>query len=440
MRARAIREGSVGLLILLAIGLFGVLVLWLRGLNPGSRSYQLTVEFKDTSGMQVGTAVRYRGVPVGRVVAINPSSNAVEVKIEITQTDLVIPGEVAVSANQAGLIGETSIDITPLRELQETELALRPTANDCDSTQIICNGDRLIGDSGASYDGLIRSAQRLAETFDDPELLADIKTILNNTTQITSNVIRLTDELTQLTKDTRQEIAPLAASARRATDKAGDAAEQIELTASQVNNLLASNRSTLVSTLDNVNASSVRLRQIMDTLGPAIQEGEFLENLETLSANASEASANLRDITAAFNTPTNLMLLQQTLESARDVFQSAQKIMADVDELTGDPAFRTNLRNLVNGLSGLVSTTQDLEQQTQLAELLTPSQPEAPVRLALTAEPETAPPDNSMVLTYNGKQYRIVPSSSTNSPKPSEPQATPTDTDKPHSSAPAVAQ
>jgi phospholipid/cholesterol/gamma-HCH transport system substrate-binding protein len=43
-----------------------------------------------------------------------------------------------------------------------------------------------------------------------------------------------------------------------------------------------------------------------------------------------------------------------------------------MDELTGDPAFRLNLRNLVNNLSGLVSSSQQLQQQAQLAQILTP--------------------------------------------------------------------
>jgi phospholipid/cholesterol/gamma-HCH transport system substrate-binding protein len=51
-------------------------------------------------------------------------------------------------------------------------------------------------------------------------------------------------------------------------------------------------------------------------------------------------------------------------------FQNAQKITSDLDELTGDPAFRDNLRELVNGLSGLVSSTQQLQQQIQVAESL----------------------------------------------------------------------
>jgi phospholipid/cholesterol/gamma-HCH transport system substrate-binding protein len=38
--------------------------------------------------------------------------------------------------------------------------------------------------------------------------------------------------------------------------------------------------------------------------------------------------------------------------------------------LTGDPAFRNNLRQLVNGLSTLVSSTEQMQQQVQIADTL----------------------------------------------------------------------
>jgi len=99
----------------------------------------------------------------------------------------------------------------------------------------------------------------------------------------------------------------------------------------------------------------------------------LVTNLQTLSANAVEASENLRNLTRAVGSAENVVLLQQTLDSARSTFQNAQKITADLDELTGDPAFRENLRNLVNNLSGLVASTQQLRQQTQLAQELAPA-------------------------------------------------------------------
>ena len=423
MRPRTLREGSVGLLILIGVGLFGVLVIWLRGLNPGGRSYTLNSSLETTSGLQVGTAVNYRGVAIGRIASINPKTNAVDIVIEITQPEFVIPRESIVETNQSGLIGETVITIVPLTQVPESAVSLSPFGEGCEEAIIACDGDFLPGREGISYDTLIRSADEIANALSDPELIEDLKEIADNTSQITENFIGLSEELTALTQDVRREIAPLSAEAQRtlvaatgAVVSAGSAAQEIELTATEARSLLAVNRSNITSTLDNLSASSAQLRTILDTVTPAVQEGEFLRNLEILSANAAIASENIREITDAFNTPENLLMLQQTLESARDVFQSAQKIMADIDELTGDPTFRNNIRDLVNGLSGLVSSTEDLQSQTQVAQILFPITQGTPeVQLVPTAKStsvempavasENLPPAATPILTHNGQHY-----------------------------------
>ena len=408
MRARAIREGSVGLLILLAVGLFGGLVLWLRGLNPGSRSYRATFVFENTLGMQEGTNVRYRGVPVGRVLRIVPNSNAVDVAVEIGSSELRIPSDAAIVVNQSGLIGDTTIDITPERPLSDQEATLDPIGPNCSGQTIICDGDRLVGTVGASYESLIRSAAELASTFADPELVADLKTTVKNATTLTETATVLTTELTILSRQVQGEIGPLMASANRAADNIGSAAAEFEVTGSEVNRLVVGNRSTIATTLDDIRRSAANLETITATLSPAIQDSELLANLDRLSGEAALAAADLRAITGTFNSPENLVMLQQTLDSARNVFQSATKVLADLDELTGDPALRRSLRDLINGLSGLVSLTNQLEQASQVAEVLTPPAGEQLERVTFTAVPEAqgAVP-GSVVVTHQGQTYQI---------------------------------
>jgi phospholipid/cholesterol/gamma-HCH transport system substrate-binding protein len=422
MRARAIREGSVGLLILIGVGLFGGLVLWLRGLNPGNRNYRATFMFENTLGMQEGTAVRYRGVPVGRVSEIRPNANEVAVGVDITQSDLRIPSDSRIEANQSGLIGETTIDITPTRNLNLQELEMSPVGPDCNSTLIICDGDQLPGTVGASYESLIRSAEELANAFADPEILNDLKITLNNATRLTEQATLLTDELIGLSQQVQGDIDPLFASAIRATDNVADAAAEFEMTGAEVNNLISTNRASLVDTLSRINRSSIFLEEVMASVTPAIRDGELLNNLEVLTANAAAAAQDLQAITGSINTPENLVMLQQTLESARSVFLSAQKVLADVDELTGDPTFRNNLRNLINGLNNLVTLTDQLEQEAEFARALTAESGQPIERIRLTPAmppdvaatqaspdvPSLAPPEpKPLLLTRDGRYYRL---------------------------------
>ena len=94
MRSRTAREGSVGLLTLLGLGLFGALILWLKGVELGKRSYKFIVEFESASGIELGTSVRYRGIDVGKVVKIKPGSNGVDINLEIKPEDLIMRRDV----------------------------------------------------------------------------------------------------------------------------------------------------------------------------------------------------------------------------------------------------------------------------------------------------------------------------------------------------------
>ncbi len=394
MRSRTVREGSVGLLILLGLSVFGGLILWLRGLNLGKRSYTAVVEFANAGGIQEGAAVRYRGVNVGNTLAVRPGPNGVEVEIEITPADIIIPRDVRVEANQSGLISQVSVDITPLKPLPAGVVVAKPLDPNCNRTLIICDRSRLQGQIGISTDELIRASTRFASVYSDPALYANINAAAKNASLAAAGVTRLTRDLSSLTKATQQQLGSfsttansvqrtanqISASTSNTANQFSATAEQIRLTAAQANrlvtnldNLVTTNRSSLVTALNNINQTSEQLRSTVGELSPTLSrfnQGELIQNLETLSANAALASANLRDITNTLNNPTNLLVLQQTLDSARVTFQNAQKITSDLDELTGDPALRQNLRELINGLSTLVSSTDQLQQQVQVAQTL----------------------------------------------------------------------
>ena len=106
---RTFREGSVGLLLLLGLAILGGAVLWLSRFAVFGKTYKVIVEFRNAGGMQKGAVVRYRGAKVGRVNSIQPGPNTVEVEIEISQSELIIPKNIVVEANQSGLIGESVI-------------------------------------------------------------------------------------------------------------------------------------------------------------------------------------------------------------------------------------------------------------------------------------------------------------------------------------------
>jgi phospholipid/cholesterol/gamma-HCH transport system substrate-binding protein len=370
MRSRTMREGTLGLFILLGIALFTGVALWLRGVNPANRTFKIFIEFSNTAGLQIGAPVRYRGVTIGKIAAIRPLPNKVEVEAELGPANLVIPKDVVAQVNQSGLISQTAIELAPLSQLNAAVNA-KPLDRDCDNNLILCNNARLPGEAGVNADELIKATVRFANLYTDPKFFNNVNSVVKNTSDAAAEATKLAKEFTLLTQNARQELKTFSGSAAAITQTAN----KLGLTADQVNNLLVTNRSTLVSTLDNLSQTSVQLRSSVGTFSGVlgkVQQGQLIQNLETLSVNAARASANLKTASDSLSSPSTILSLQQTLDSARSTFQNAQKITADLDELTGDPTFRSNLKNLVNGLGNLVSSTEQLQQQTKTAQILAP--------------------------------------------------------------------
>ena len=382
MRSRAIREGSVGLLIITGILSFVAIGLWLRGIKLGERNYTVIAEFPDMKGVQIGDPVRYRGLKVGRIKDILPGTNGVKAIMEMDSSKLLIPRSVTIQTSSSGLIGETFIDIQPPeREITFKNPKMTPFGQKCDREEILCDGEQVTGISGITTDDLFPLMYKLSSRLAaNPELFNNVNAAAENAAVAADGIAQLSQDFSVLVKDVNSELDNFTDAAKTISSVAGDASSQINNTAlkyqetaeklgklaDNANSLVSQNRDSIVVTLDSIGQTSDRLQNLIVTLDTTIAETDtknLVANLETLTANAAEASSNLKEISETFADPDSIVTLQQTLDSARVTFANAQKITADLEEVTGDPSFRNNFRDLVNGLSNLVSSTETLEQQ-----------------------------------------------------------------------------
>ena len=389
MRSRTIKEGSIGLLIIASILIFGGFVLWIKGFAFGKKSYTITADFPDVNGIQVGDGVRYRGLNVGRINDILPDTNGVKVEIEIDSVDLLIPKDATVKAKSSGLIGETFVDIVPEADLAKDTANMSPLAADCDSAKILCDRASLQGEKGLTIDDLLPFTYRFSKAYGEPEFVAKVDSAVANASVAAGEVANLTRDTSALINDLKQEIAGVSDATAAITNVANstsselvttaktyqETAEQISRLATNVEKLIDQNETSLATTLTSIETTSDRLQGLVtkiDTTVEATDTKKLASNLEELTTNAAAASQDLKSISATFSTDESLVSLQQTLDSARVTFDNAQKITADLESITGDPAFLENVRELVNGLSNLVSTTESLEQQMQASKVIKP--------------------------------------------------------------------
>ena len=377
MRARTLREGSVGLLIIFGILLFGGLALWIRGFTVGKETYKVVVDFPDVNGVQVGDGVRYRGLQVGRVEDIQPGTNGVDVVLEIDSTEFLIPKDADFEAKSSGLIGDTFIAIIPRSPLPTEATSMSPVGSNCDSAQIVCDKARLQGEKGITLDDLLPYTYRFSRSYGEPEFVERVSTTVENAGVAASEVADLTRNTTALVNDLQQEVQATSQELVSTAEAFKTTAEQVNKLTTNVEQLIAQNESNLTTTLNSISTTSDRLQTLVAKIDRTVDTADteqLASNLNELTANALVASNNLKNITESLGSDRGVVSLQQTLDSARVTFDNAQKITSDLESLTGDPAFLNNVKDLVNGLGNLVSTTEQLEQQIQTGQTI-PSSP-----------------------------------------------------------------
>lgn len=354
MQSRTIREGSLGLLIVAGVAVLGGGVLWLRGFR-GDSGFSFSINFTDASGLSVGSPVRFRGVQIGKVQNLQPESSSVKVSVAIDNPKLVIPRDSLVETNQSGFLNSTTIDIFPKANLAEGA-NFDPISQDCDNNKIVCRGITIDGKTGVNFTQIVRETSETMRKLNDAELINNLNKTLKSTDEAAQSFKVLANSANKLINSFQGPVSQFSNTAAAISQ----AANSFSQTAGKVDGLILENKEKLAKTLEGISATAQEAKALLASTRPLLDDGKFVKDLQKLSDNAAETAANLRQLSTEVNNPNTIATMRETLDSARATFANTQKITADLDELTGDPKFRSNVRNLVNGLSGLLSSTPTL--------------------------------------------------------------------------------
>jgi phospholipid/cholesterol/gamma-HCH transport system substrate-binding protein len=367
--SRFAKEGAAGLMIIGGVVLFAGLVAWIKGIGLGQKSYRVTVNFSDAKGMPEGTPLRYRGVEIGKAVKISPTTESVKVEVEVTATDLRIPGDSIVQVDSSALLGDKSMDILVQGKLPKDATLPLPTDPACNPKVMICDGSVIQGQELPDLGDLIQTTYQATQLFSDPLLMTTVRHLGESVISGSSGISGLGKNVNTLTTSLNGQVGNL----EKALTSVGGAADQLNSTAGEIKatavtarQILETNRTVIALTLGNFGTASDDLITLMNNLNPVVRQvhdGKLMNNLEVLSDNLRRSSAKLLVATNAMTDPSNVQMLQQTLDSARMTFQNAQKITTDLEELSGDTRLRDDVRRLLGGLGGLFGRAKQLEQQ-----------------------------------------------------------------------------
>lgn len=287
----------------------------------------------------------------------------------------------------------------------------------------MCNGQQVTAKASPDF---TESLARLAEGLDNQNFLENLNQTILKANKALDEFTLLSQEVTKTTKILTAEMDSLAKSVNENLEKLGDTTEVITTTAQSLsqtaqtvdaqvrkvgdttntqiqrlgseytalalqlrllsfnlNNLIADNKNNLQNMVENI----AQLTETTNTLLSQVEGkdvGKIAKNLSQISDNLVKISNDLTTVSAQLNNPATLVTLQQTLDSARVTFANTAKITSDIEEFTGDPQFKRNLRRLIDGLSNLVSYTDLLEKQVELAIMLQQLEKRSFAQLTLT--------------------------------------------------------
>lgn len=270
---------------------------WLRGVSLSRNNWTLKVRFADAAGLADRSAVMFRGVQVGNVRRISPTSSAVVAELEITDPSLQLARPVVAQVQSGSLLGGDAQVALISTGPPLPASAPRPGDKSCSNTLMVCNGSSLEGATSASLSNVTELMQSLLIEAEKQNLVPQIAST-------TKSFDATSLEATRFLKDAQKTSAQL----------------------------------------------DVLIRQLNVVTGKA---DPILASLTTASADAAAASRHVRNLTAALDNPRTLAELKTTVSNAERLTARIDAVGGDVSKLTSDPRFMDGVRSLAIGLGQL---------------------------------------------------------------------------------------
>jgi len=311
---------KVGIVVVVALALFGGLYLYLAHINPND--YNVQVAFRDTKGLLRQSVVRMEGVAVGEVKDIHidttrrPPQPIVTLSIDKKYD---IPADSTCHIVSGLFITNPQVEINPgkaVAALPKNGKASMPST-----------------EGGGALESM---APGVGETITKVNRTLDTVTVRFN--QLTAKMNETLDKTNRLLTTTNQ-------AALIARNLVADPRLKTDLMAT-----LANFRDTSADARVTVHQFGAELKQTLRTGNGAVQKlSDHLVNytLPRLDTTIDEANSVVRKLTDEVTDPRLQQSIQQTAELARTTMARFSQIASDIHQITGDPTLQTNMKQTV---------------------------------------------------------------------------------------------
>jgi len=220
---RSLRDAFVGFSLIGGIVIFSGTILWLRGIGLNSNSWNVNVKFQDASGLSEMSPVTSRGILIGSVKKINFTPTSVQAKLEINNKNLILSKPVfAKVITNSVLGGDVQVSLISLGIPSSLEES--PISVNCNSNEILCDGDTIEGKRLASISSLTEEFQKILNQAEKEDFLGDLLSSMEQFDQTQENL----DELIVLSKSELTRAKPIITELTKAATHLNNILEAID--------------------------------------------------------------------------------------------------------------------------------------------------------------------------------------------------------------------
>ncbi len=231
---------------------------YLKGINLFEKTRTFKVIYTKVDGLSPSNPVTLNGYKIGKVQKINFNSNNTKELI----VDIVIENDVKFSKTskaelyETGLIGGKAIAIVP----------------DYDNNAIAESGDYLIGSVKPGLTDLVNQIM--------PQIQLQLEAVMKKAGIVLSNINTLFDEETKK-------------SLKSSIDQFESLTNSLSETSRNVNDFIKDNSPNLTTTIDNLNATSLKMKDMSNSMSEV--------DLNLILTNLDSTISNLNNITNKLN-------------------------------------------------------------------------------------------------------------------------------------------
>tara|TARA_Y100001968_G_C19366325_1_gene722700 strand:- start:583 stop:1428 length:846 start_codon:yes stop_codon:yes gene_type:complete len=210
---RSLRDAFVGFSLLGGLVIFTGSMLWLRDFRLGSKSWEISADFIDASGLAQMSPVTYRGIIVGSVQKINFTPNSVQTKIKLNDSNLILPKPVIAKIVTSSVLGgDAQLSLISLgKPLKDDELY--KLSKDCPNQRILCDNDKIKGEMMVSISTLTEGLDEIIGQADRQEIVQKVSESIKQFDRTQANL----DELVLLSKSELIRAKPIITELTKAT-------------------------------------------------------------------------------------------------------------------------------------------------------------------------------------------------------------------------------